>query len=233
MTGPETTEAEDSRAMHDLDVATRRRRERWVWQCALVGSVLVHLLVLLFGGGRSIPLSPGIAAGPDEGGDRAAAGGLQVMNMVMPPPRPIERPFIPIPVAIEIEPVEFDMDQAFDESALPGELPGPGEAGTDTGDGAGNGGTDGEGSGHNPMPVPRMIIPVVETPRGLRDFDLTVWVFVNELGDVVADSTWLQPPSPDRRYNERLISEAAEWTFRPAIRGGVPVAAWFSWVVNN
>jgi hypothetical protein len=218
--------------MHDLDVTTRRRREKWVWRSALGGSVIVHLLVLLLGG-RSTLLFPGIPAGPDAGDDRAAAGGLQAVNMVIPPPRPIERPFIPIPVEIDIELVEFDMDQAFDESAFIGELPGPGEVGTETGDGAGNGGTDGEGSGHNPMPVPRMIIPVVETPRGLRDFDLTVWVFVNELGEVVSDSTWLQPPSPDRRYNERLVSEAADWSFRPARKNGVPVAAWFSWVVNN
>ena len=219
--------------MHDLDVRTRRRRETRIWRYALLGSILAHLLVLLLGGGRSMMLDPGMPAGPKAGDDRAAAGGLQVMSMVVPPPRPIERPFIPIPVEIDLELSEFDMDQAFDASAFLGERPGLGDAGTETGDGAGNGGTDGEGSGHNPMPSPRMIIPVVDTPRGLRDFDLKVWVFVNELGEVVPDSTWLEPPSRDRRYNERLISEAAEWSFRPAIRNGVPVAAWFSWVVNN
>ena len=219
--------------MHDLDVTTRRRKERRVWRYALLASALAHLLVLILGGGRTVPLAPGTAAGPKAGDDRAAAGGLQVMNMVVPPPRPIERPFIPIPVELDIEPVEFSIDEAFDVSALLGERPGLGEAGVETGDGAGNGGTDGEGRGHNPMPVPRMIIPVVDTPRGLRDFDLTVWVFVNEKGAVVADSTWLDPASPDRRYNERLIAEAAEWSFRPAMRNGVAVAAWFSWVVNN
>ena len=219
--------------MHDLDVATRRWRERWVWRCALAGSVLVHLLVLLLGGGRSIPLSPGIPAGPDVGDNSAASGSLQAMNLVIPPPRPIERPFVPIPVEIDIELVEFDMDQAFDDVALLGELPGLGEVGTETGDGAGNGGTDGQGSGQNPMPVPRMMIPVVDAPKGLKNLDLTVWVFVNELGEVVADSTWLQPPSPDRRFNERLVSEAADWSFRPAIRNGIPVAAWFSWDVNR
>ena len=218
------------RAVHDLDVTTRRRREQRIWRYALLGSVLLHLLVLLLGGSRSIPFSPGVAAGPKAGDDRAA-GGLQVLTMVMPPPPPIERPIIPIPVDIDIEPVEFDMDQAFDASAILGERPGLGETGIETGDGAGNGGTD--AAGRNPMPVPRGMILPVDTPRSLRGFDLTVWVFVNELGEVVADSTWLDPPSRDRRYNERVISEAAEWSFRPATRDGVPVAAWFSWLIKN
>lgn len=215
--------------MHELDVRTRRRREKWTWRCALLGSAFLHLLVLLFGGGRTIPLA-GRPAGPEAGDDRAAAGALQAMNMVIPPPPPIERPFVPIPVDIEIEMVEFDMEQLFDESAYLGERPGLGEAGTETGDGAGNGGSDGEGSGHNPMPVLRSLIPVTEAPRGVKD--MKVWVFVDEHGDVVADSTWLQPPSRDRRFNEQMISEAADWLFRPAISNGIPVAAWFYWEIN-
>ncbi len=213
--------------MHELDVRTRRRREKWVWRCALLGSAFLHLLVLLLGGGRTIPLA-GLPAGPEEGDDRAASGALQAMNMVIPPPPPIERPFIPIPVDIEIEMVEFDMDQVFDESAFLGERPGVGEAGIETGDGAGNGGSDGEGRGH--IPKPKNVIWIPDVPKGLR---MKVWVFVDELGDVVADSTWLQPPSRDRRFNERMISEAAEWLFRPAIRNGIPVAAWFSWEISR
>ena len=218
--------------MHEVDVRTRRRRENRIWRFAFLGSVLLHLFVLLLGGGRAIPFTEVAAAGPEAGDNRAAAGGLQVMSMVVPPPRPIERPIIPIPVEIEVEPIEYDMDRAFEESSFLGERPGTG-AGIDTLDGAGNGGAASAGTGQNPMPAPKHMILPVDTPARLRGFDLTVWVFVTEQGEVVPDSTWLSPPSPDRRYNDRLISEAAEWSFRPAFRNGVAVAAWFRWVVKN
>ena len=217
--------------MHDLDVTTRRHKEKRIWRYALLGSALLHLLVLLLGGDRSMSFSPGVAAGPEAGDDRAAAGGLQVMAMTAPPPPPIERPIIPVPVDIELDPVEFSIEQAFDAAAVLGERPGFGEVGIDTGDGAGNGGTDPEG--RDPTPAPRGMILPVDTPRNLRGFELKVWVFVNERGVVVADSTWLDPPSRDRRYNQRVLSEAAEWSFNPAVRDGVPVAAWFSWLIKN
>lgn len=218
--------------MNDVDVRTRRHREKRIWLCAFLGSVVVHLLVLLLGGDRPIPVYPVAAAGPEAGDDRAAAGGMQVMSMVVPPPRPIERPFVPIPVEIDIAPIEYSMDRAFEESSFLGERPGD-AAGVETGDGAGNGGTASAGTGHNPMPSPKHMILPIDTPGRLRGFDLAVWVFVTELGEVVPDSTRLDPESPDRRYNERLIREAAEWSFRPAVRNGVAVAAWFRWVVNN
>jgi hypothetical protein len=74
-----------------------------------------------------------------------------------------------------------------------------------------------------------MIIP--PTNRDLRGSEIEVWVFVNEQGRVVADSTQLRPPTRDRRFNEQLTREAAEWIFNPARENGVPVAAWFPYVI--
>ena len=80
-------------------------------------------------------------------------------------------------------------------------------------------------------PSPRgMIIP--PTNRRLRGSSVEVWVFVNEVGRVVADSTRLNPPTSDRGFNRRLIEEAAEWVFNPAMKEGKPVAAWFPYTIS-
>lgn len=77
-------------------------------------------------------------------------------------------------------------------------------------------------------PSPRgMIIP--PTNRDLRGTEVGIWVFVDETGRVVADSTWLEPPTRDDGFNRRLIREAATWLFRPARQNGQPVPAWFSY----
>ena len=58
------------------------------------------------------------------------------------------------------------------------------------------------------------------------------WVFVDERGRVVADSTRLNPPAKDRGFNERLIREASEWVFRPATQAGQAVASWFPYQIS-
>jgi hypothetical protein len=75
-----------------------------------------------------------------------------------------------------------------------------------------------------------MIIP--PTNKKLRGSAVEVWVFVNEGGRVVADSTRLNPPTSDRGFNRRLIEEAAEWVFTPAMKEGKPVAAWFPYTIS-
>ena len=212
--------------MHDLDVGTRRRKENRIWRYALAVSVLFHVLVLLVSGGRPLPLSPFAAAGPEAGDNRAASGGVQAINVVSPPPRPIERPAIPVPAEINVDPIAIDTDFAFEESSLLGERPGLAEAGTETGDGAGDGGTANEGLQSLQPPKARHMILPPDPPRSLRGVTLRVWVFVDETGKVVSDSTRLDPPTRDRRYNDLLIRETAEWQFRPATKGGLPVAAW-------
>ena len=80
-------------------------------------------------------------------------------------------------------------------------------------------------------PSPRgMIIP--PTNDRLRGRQVEVWVFVDATGQVVADSTRLNPPTSDRGFNRRLIQEAAEWVFNPAMQGGQPVAAWFPYTIS-
>ncbi|MXY29612.1 MAG: hypothetical protein F4043_13565 [Gammaproteobacteria bacterium] len=75
-----------------------------------------------------------------------------------------------------------------------------------------------------------MILP--PSNRSLRDREVEVWVFVLESGRVAADSVRLMPPTSDRDFNRRLIQEAARWMFEPARRGGMPVAAWFRYVIS-
>lgn len=78
---------------------------------------------------------------------------------------------------------------------------------------------------------PNPVVLSMIAHRG-EGFDLDVWVFVNESGEVVSDSTCLHPPTWNHEYNKRVISEMTEWSFRPAIRNGVPVGAWFSWGIR-
>ena len=75
-----------------------------------------------------------------------------------------------------------------------------------------------------------MIIPPFNS--SLRGQKIEVWVWVDEQGRVVPDSTRLSPPSSDRSYNARLIREAAEWFFAPAKDGERSVASWFSFAIS-
>jgi WD40 repeat protein len=59
-----------------------------------------------------------------------------------------------------------------------------------------------------------------------------VWVFVNEEGRVVPDSTHLRPPTGDRRFDEQLAREASGWVFDPAREDGLPIAAWFPYTIS-
>ena len=210
--------------MSTPNVRTRRRKERKLWRTALAVSLLFHLLVLVVGGRRPIPLSPFAAAGPKAGDARAARGGTQMMNITVPPPRPIVPPPIPVPAVVEFEPVEFDSEPQFDLAALLGERPGDGPPGLD-GDGEGDGGEATEGLSSVTPPMHRgVILPPVH--KDLKDNEVTVWVFVNEHGRVVADSTRLEPPTRNRDLNRQLMQRAAQWIFVPATRHGQPVAAW-------
>lgn len=81
---------------------------------------------------------------------------------------------------------------------------------------------------HLEPPSPRgMIIPPAS--RDLSGTEVTVWVFVDDAGRVVADSTRLDPPTRDGDLNRRLIREAREWVFRPARQNGRPMPSWFAY----
>ncbi len=75
-----------------------------------------------------------------------------------------------------------------------------------------------------------MILPTFAD--ALKDRGVAIWVWVDRMGRVVPDSTRLEPPTSDRRLNERLIAEAADWIFAPARQGGETVASWFDYRVR-
>ncbi len=225
-------------AEHQLDIEARRERETSRWRRSLVVSVGVHLviLLLLFAGRPPIPPSPFAAAGPRAADDRAAAGGMQVVTIQAPPQREVVRPPPPIltPSFETVEVVEFDDVPQLEnvQAQAAGELPIPDLGpGVEQGEGQGDGGTTDEGRFRMIPPSPRgMIIP--PTNRELRGSHVEVWVFVDERGRVVPDSTRLDPPTRDGSFNRRLIREASEWVFAPARRGTETIAAWFPYRIS-
>lgn len=217
-------------------VGQRMRRERKVWRVALLLSLLIHLILLIFFQRTQERLTPYAAAGPGSGDPVAAPGGGAMRAVVLRPPVPIvvpPRPETPIVEPIEIEePLEEPVLSLADL-----ELPQPGE-GTREGPESGEGLPGGEGRGDrgNAMSGLRRLIP--PTPRGVimaplnrpasvRGREVTVWVFINQAGAV--DSVRLDPPTPDSGYNQSLMREARDWVFEPAERAGRAVATWYSY----
>lgn len=219
-----------TREAAESTVAARRRRDRRFWRAAFAASLVVHLLVLLWGGQRPIPLASFAAAGPKVGDERAAAGGMEALNVRVPPRPPVTPPAIPLEVTVEIEPLDLEPDVTFDMAAALGEPGPPGPPGLADGDGEGDGGTASDGLRRVLPPTPRgMIIPPAN--KDLRGTEIEVWVFVDEHGRVVPDSTRLNPPTRNRGFNRQLIREAAQWVFRPGTLDGEPVAAWFFYMI--
>jgi len=214
-------------------VQERKDAEARIFRNAVLVSALIHVLVLAFWKSVPIPASPFAAAGPRAGDFRAApGGGMQALNLAIPPSRPIVPPRVPL-ISLEVdEPVEFEFEPDMDLTALIGQGPGLDQGpGIEGGTGRGDGGTAAEGFFRLIPPSPRgMIIP--PTNSSLRGSQVEVWVFVNEAGRVIPDSTRLNPPTSDRGFNRRLIEEAAEWVFNPATKEGKPVAAWFPYTIS-
>ena len=219
-----------------MDAQERRRRERKFWRMGLLLSVAVHLLLFLGWQGPVIPDSPFSARGPRAGDYRAAGGSMDAMNLAIPASRPIIRPPVPLAVEVELEPVVIAAEPAPTPASVLGAAPG---RCTGTGTGPASGAGDGRGAGGNAdegryrlePPTPRgMIIPPAN--KNLKGTTVEVWVFVNEQGRVVPDSTRLNPPTKDRGFNQRLIREASEWVFRPATRAGQAVASWFPYQIS-
>lgn len=236
-----------------LAAARRVENERWrrARSIGIMGTVLLHLLVLLlFRSATLPPPTENSAAGPAMGDVRAAAGGGSGLTMVEVRPQreaePEEEVPVPVPVpvpeeiVIEPEEVEISTPEADVPPAPRPSLPGvgaPGTGGQDgpaagpgtaTGTGDGGGGTGDEGAGGVIPPRPRGIfIPPSGRPGSARGQEITVWVFVRENGRVDRGTVRLEPPTSDSRYNQRLIQSVAEWVFDPATQGGRPVPAWY------
>jgi hypothetical protein len=233
--------------VYAASIRERRERERKVWRIGLLLSVLFHLLLLFVGPPAPGPESPFAAAGPRAEDDRAAQGSMVALQISSAPPDAAVPP--PELVVAEVEPppeeVEVEPDATPEVAPDTPELPEPGtgdtqgvdpdptaaETGTPTGTGEGDGGTTEEGRFRLVPPTPRgLIIP--PTNNRLRGQEIQVWVFVNEDGRVVADSTRIEPPTSDRRFNQQIITEAAQWVFQPARRDGRPVPSWFPYTIS-
>lgn len=192
-----------------------------------MASILFHLLVFVVSGRRPIPTLVSSSAGPNAHDIRAASGGMQAIHFSVPPARPLPVPAIPVPVDFDIEPLDLDPEPDFDLAAVLGDPGLPGPPGLE-GDGAGNGGTGTEGGSVYVEPKARGLT-MPPNHKNLRQ--LTIWVFVDESGRVVADSIRLDPPTKDRKLNREILKRAARWRFVPASRNGQPVAAWTSYAV--
>jgi periplasmic protein TonB len=232
-----------------LSAARAREDQRWrrARSLGIIGTVLIHFLILiLFRSVNVPPPSPLASAGPAAGDIRAAAGGGSGMTMVevrperAPPPEEVVTP-VPVPVEVVVTPPEPVLAATPDPGpqeapSLPGvAAPGPGGEqgpasgpGTATGTGEGGGGTSDAGAARVIPPTPRGIfIPPPGRPASARGQEITVWVFVTEAGRVDRGSVRLEPPTSDSRYNQRLIQSVAEWVFDPARQGGRPVPVWY------
>ena len=205
----------------------RRHRERTILGMALLVSLVCHLSVFALAGRREIPTFA------TEAGTRKAEllverGDVEAIRVSQPPPVPLVPPALPVPTALDIEPIELAREPDFDLAALLGDPGPPGPPGLDPGD------HDTGDSGESDIVGPHqrgMIMPPEH--KALRGVTLDVWVFVDATGGVVADSTRLDPPTRDRKLNRQLIREASEWSFRPATQAGVPLAAWYRYTVTG
>ncbi len=216
-----------------LTLEGRRTRDRKIWRNGLLASLLLHVLLFALWKYDGPLMSPFAAAGPRAGDNRAAGGAMQSMAIRIPPPRPIVPPRIPLPTVTPVEPMDFEPQVEPNLVDVIGDRPGntPGPPGLEGGTGRGDGGTAEEGLFRLVPPSPRgMIMPPAND--NLKGREVEVWVFVDERGRVVADSTRLEPPTSDRDFNRRLIREAAQWVFEPARQGGKPVASWFPYTIS-
>ncbi len=129
---------------HDLTNAERRVAERALWRNGFAAAVIVHLLVFLLWWGEAELVSPFAAAGPAAGDSRAARGGMQTINIRVPPPRLLIRPRVPLvpPLTFDPVPVEEleDDQQQIETASILGDRPGVDAPGLPDPDGRGDGG---------------------------------------------------------------------------------------------
>ncbi len=224
-------------------------KHRRTWRWAMVASVLLHILIfLLFRGDIVLPPSPFAAAGPRSGDARAAAGGgtqIIAMQVVQTPVPPTVQTVTPVPLPVpepEVKPILEEPPKPQVVAAVTPAREGTGTVGEGRGEktgegieggrGRGDGGTAEEGLFRVVPPSPRgLILPPSDRPGKVRGKEIDVWVFVTARGEVVADSTRIAPATGDRKFDDRLRKQAAEWVFEPAKRGGQPVAEWFRYTL--
>lgn len=221
----------------------RRYNRVLAWGLGL--SALGHALLFLIFSARPLPMSPFAAAGERMGDIRAAAGGgmeaiqLRPPTEILQPPPPIPAP---TPDVTEVEPPEPElMEEEVPAIALADELVTPGTEGPaegpglTEGEGQGDGGTEAEGRFRVVPPDPTFLgVPPTEgRPDEVRGRELVIWVFVTASGDVVPDSTRVDPRIRDRGFDRRIRDYASTWRFNPARNpDGQPVGEWFRYTLT-
>ena len=198
----------------------------------LLISLLAHLT--LFFSLRSDRPQGGatVAAGPRAGDSNAAAGSgaLQAISFaevrsieIPPPPAPLPSLDAPEVTIVETRPPSFATGQLERPGSMAGRQAGfsPGLPG---GTGEGDGGSDAEGRYRNTVPEPRVIIPDWDPPNEVKGMRVRMRVLVDERGNAV--DVELEPPTPNDRFNRKLIETAMAMEFKPALRNGRPVRDW-------
>jgi len=201
-------------------------------------SVLVHLAIFLLWQVNPISLGTSIAAGPRTGDPVAAAGGGAMRSMRYRLPEKIEVPPPPEKFVVDERPIELELPQdpqiaTLDLSTALGEAremattPGPGLPGMT---GRGDGGSDATGNSRLLDGTPRSLIPEWDPPQDVRGMEVTVRVLINERGQPL--EVRLQPQTPNRGFNNKLIRKARLMEFNPVRdRSGRAVQEWTEFVL--
>jgi outer membrane biosynthesis protein TonB len=216
---------------HDL-------RYRRAVAASLVVSVLVHLALFLLWRVNPVSLGTTIAAGPRAADPVAAAGGAAMRSVRYKLPEDIVVPPPPEKFVVDERPVEVEMPEdppiaALDLSTELGAAremaaaPGPGLAGMT---GRGDGGADAEGNSRLLDGTPRSLIPEWDPPQDVRGMEVTVRVLINERGHPL--EVRLQPQTPNRGFNNKLIRKASLMEFNPVRdRSGRAIREWTEFVL--
>ena len=219
----------------EFSIQQRRLQDRRRRRIAFVVSGIIHLLIFVLFRGVAAPVDPYAPAGEDRQDTDDSEGSLQLLQIAVREPArpsvaPDARPVL-VPEVLEIPELELALPSLEDGLAemVIGEI--ARKPGLPGGTGSGAAGAGGGGTSRTVPPSPRGII-IPPTHDALRGKRIEVWVFVDERGRVVPDSTRLVPPTRDNKLNERLIREAADWRFSPALSLGQPVGAWFPYTIS-
>ena len=211
----------------EIRIKDRHRRERRIWRNGIAMSVAVHFLVFFIWKITAVPVSPYMASGPAQSARTIDASSLRALSIWVPPNLPIAPSPIPIPSQIDIQEVELAQIIERGPVSVLGEWPSLDKL---------LGLSDGLGMPHQGasgwMPATPRDIIIPSNKRDLRGTEIQVWVFIDESGGVIPDSTYIDPVTEDTDFNRRLIRQAAEWLFRPGTRDGKPVASWFTYRIS-
>jgi outer membrane biosynthesis protein TonB len=218
-----------------------QRHDRRIRRAVAAGfamSLLIHLAIFLLWRVNPVSVGSSIAAGPRTGDPIAAAGGGAMQSVRYRLPEKIEVPPPPEKFVVDEQPIELELPKdpqiaTLDLSTSLGEAremattPGPGLPGMT---GRGDGGADATGNSRLLDGTPRSLIPEWDPPADVRGMEVTVRVLINERGHPL--EVRLQPQTPNRGFNNKLIRKARLMEFNPVRdRSGRPIEEWTEFVL--